>query len=137
MKTPNIFKNSINEAEEHAAYMVAMFWLKGTTRILQREDGSRPAKLSDCAERLARDEMDREIYGRLASKMSSWIIARKSIQIALGKLYAGEYPMVKAHFTVKSDDQGHKLFCVGYTEELEGKRDRQNAALVIRRERQV
>jgi len=104
----DIFKTT-KEAEDHAAYSVAVFWLKSATMILQRKD--KPCKLSKCASTLAQSEMDREIYSRWFQKMSSDSIARTAIHYALAKLYSGQFTSVRSHFQVTSEDRDSRRLC--------------------------
>lgn len=98
--------NTVPEAEEHAAYMVATFWLKSADAIIAR--GENPRKLTHCGYSLVQDEMDRTIYdtrlgGRrnaLRRQMESTRIRSLAIDIAMGKLLAGQFPRVGQHFSV-------------------------------------
>ncbi len=114
MNEAKIFK-SVRQANQHAAYQVACYWLQSANRILDR--GDIPCKLSQCAQRIARDEMDRPIYGKYAVRMDSADIARHAIQLALAKLYAGQFVRVSGHFKVGGDNDSRR-FCLTLLESV-------------------
>lgn len=96
MNNTAIFPNR-DDAETHAASMVAQFWLESANRIIKR--GESPAKLSDCGGIIARDELDRSIYNGFRRRMDTGRIRRQSIRMALARLADGQFPLVKRHFT--------------------------------------
>jgi len=98
MNESKLFRTA-GESEEHAAHMVACFWLCSAHKII--EDGGKPLKLSKCSLALSKSEMDRDIYDRMRTKMRSKKIARLAMQIALAKLRDGQFPEVRKHFEVK------------------------------------
>jgi len=97
---------TMREAEEHAAYMVATFWLESARRIIER--GDRPVKLTACGYDLARSELSRDIYTRTHSRkrdfMSVYRVRVQAVQIALGILHSGRFESVRKHFEVTSLD---------------------------------
>lgn len=109
MTLPVIF-NTVAEAEDHAAAMVAAFWLKSANTIIER--GESPSKLSSCGYSLAVGELDREIYdtrkngrrGKLRGQLNLVSIRQQAISIAMGKLLSGQFPKVAKHFSVCSVD---------------------------------
>lgn len=89
------------DAAEHAAQMVATFWLTSAARIIQR--GESPAKLSSCHYDLVVGEVDRELYGKFARKFNLTQIGKRAIEVALAKLRTGQFPIVRKHFEVTSN----------------------------------
>lgn len=90
------------EATDHAAYMVACYWLKSADAIIKR--GDKPVKLSKCGLTLAQGELDRDIYGRYRRNMDSTLVRSQAIQIAKAKLWSGQFPSVASHFSAHAVD---------------------------------
>lgn len=92
----HLFRNK-TEAAEHAAAMVAEFWLKSAEMIIAR--GETPRKLSLCKLRLTADELDRDVY--LGCRPCVVTVARLVLPVAERSLLGGRYPTVKVFFEVK------------------------------------